>query len=85
MSEKGGPEYYIDNPIDAEYIEDLVFKVLIIKLEGPPDFVPMGKEWQPVDTKIENLLNTGWNLYNEIVCPPFVMLFFSREKEEGKE
>ena len=83
MSDKG---YYTASPAseeydDADYIEDLEYKVMIIKLEGPPDFVPMGKEYKPIDEKIENLLNTGWNLYHEIVCPPFVILFFSKERE----
>lgn len=33
------------------------------------------------DNAICEWLNTGWHLYHEIVCSPFVMLFFSREKE----
>jgi len=84
MSDKGTEPSYDYEPIDAEYIEDLEHKVLTIKLEGPPDFVPMGKNWTPTENIVEDLLNTGWTLDNHIVCRPFVMLFFSRERE-GKE
>jgi len=85
MSDKGTePDYHYyygksDEPIDAEYVEDLEYKVLSFRVDGP-SFIT-----EAIDQTTQDLLNTGWNLYNEIVCPPFVMLFFSREKEENKE
>ena len=77
----------IDEAIDGdivEYVEDLEHKVMMVKLESPPDFIPTAIEFIPIDAQIENLLNDGWQIYNDVVCPPFVMLFFSRERN-GEE
>ncbi len=43
------------------------------------------KDVQLRNGEIEDLLNDGWQLDDKIICPPNVMLIFSREKEEVKD
>lgn len=63
------PELQSDDP-ELELEENLEFKVETIEVRSHPA------------VHIEEMLNTGWNLYHEIVCPPYVILFFSREREK---
>lgn len=66
----------LDTAFDPEEIEDedREYKVFTFKF-----FENTSNDTH--DEIIKNWLNTGWNLYHEIVSPPFVILFFSREKE----
>lgn len=43
-----------------------------------------GMECGTAGAKIEDLLNDGWQIDDKIICPPFVIIIFSRVKEIKK-
>ena len=70
--------------IDLEPEVDLEFKVLTFDF-SPPRSTAGVTGMIERNEKIEDLLNAGWQLDNQIVCPPSVTLIFSREKEEVED
>lgn len=63
---------------------DLEFKVMAMRLQAKRRRMPWASDSIPTK-RIEDLLNSGWQLDNQVVCRPFVMLIFSREKEREEE
>lgn len=77
------------NPvIDMEFEDpevDLEFKtrVYVLSAIGQPDDVTTDLAEQAQE--IEAYYNDGWQIDDKIICPPVVVLIFSREKEKVKE
>lgn len=77
------------NPvIDMEFEEpevDLEFKtrVYVFSVIGQPDDVTTDLAEQAQE--IEAYCNDGWQIDDKIICPPVVVVIFSREKEEVRE
>lgn len=77
------------NPvIDMEFEDpevDLEFKtrVYVLSAIGQPNDVTTDLAEQAQE--IEAYCNDGWQIDDKIICPPFAILIFSREKEEVKE
>ncbi len=61
-------------------IEFMTQTVKLQEIAGPDGHTPI-IDWSP-DSRITQLLNTGWSMGRHIVCPPFVMFIFHRVKEE---
>ena len=86
---------YMRRPIDIDLeLEepevDLEFKVYDFQFSdprrvGPHNIDAFMEAKQARNQTIEELLNAGWQIDNQIICPPNVMLIFSREKEEVEE
>lgn len=67
------------------------WKTFIFRL--PSDDIPFDAAGHPrpinspltVENTLTNLLNEDWVISREIICSPFVILIFWREKKEGEK
>jgi len=62
---------------------ELEFKVMDFSM-APPQSFGMVKNQTERNQEIEALLNDGWQIDEKIICPPYVMIIFSREKETNE-
>ncbi len=77
----------IDLVIDLEPEVDLEFEIYDFVFSdhhavGPHNVDAFIEGRKKRNQIIEDFLNNGWQIHKMIVCPPNVILIFSREKEE---
>jgi len=75
---------YMRPAVDAEEADlELEFKVYSFELMAVTcDAMEDGRTASGNrDKQIESWLTDGWQIDQKIICPPYVMLIFSREKE----